>query len=72
MNTQSSSLVSAQELLPAIFGDKDKPSLRWLRGITKQRLIPHLKVGRLVRYDPVQVRVALDRNCLVTARGVAP
>ena len=71
MNTQIDPLLSAEELLPAIFGEKDKPSLRWLRSLTKCRTVPHLKIGRLVRYDPTAVREALKKNCEVKAKGAA-
>ena len=67
-STQPDSLLSADELLPAVFGKKDTPSLRWLRTMTKRRTIPHYKLGRLVRYDPAMVRAALAQNCLVTAK----
>jgi hypothetical protein len=71
MNTQTDPLLSAEELLPIIFGEKNKPSLRWLRSLTKRRTVPHLKIGHLVRYDPTAVREALKKNCEVKAKGAA-
>lgn len=63
-------LVSAEQVLTALFTKETRPSLRWFRSITKQRLIPHFKIGRFVRFDIAQVRAALDRNCLVHGLGL--
>jgi hypothetical protein len=49
--------------------DKPVPSQRTLRGLTRQGIIPHFRIGRLIRYDPRLVRAALERQCLVQAKG---
>lgn len=64
------SLVGAETLLETLFPDpRDRPSLRWLRGMQAKRLIPFRKVGqKFVRFDVAEVRAALDRNFTVTSR----
>lgn len=32
------------------------------------RRIPYFKIGRLVRYDPMLVRDAIERKCLIALR----
>jgi hypothetical protein len=64
-STNRSRLVDGPGLLEAIFEERSRPSLRWLRSMTKARVIPHIKIGRLVRYDVESVRGALEkRNCI--------
>jgi hypothetical protein len=43
-------------------------SLRHLQNLKNRRLIPHIKLGRLVRYDPVAVQRALEK---LTVRELA-
>lgn len=63
------SLVGAETLLESLFPDeRDRPSLRWLRKLQAQRLIPFKKVGRLVRFDVGEVRAALDRQFSIATR----
>ncbi len=62
-------LLSAADLLVAAFGPNSKPSIRWLRNITKRRLVPHLRIGRLIRYDLSKVKEALAANCTINAKG---
>ncbi len=50
-------LVDAVGLLEILFEKKNRPSLRWLRN--QQNNLPHAKIGRLVFFDPEQVRAKL-------------
>ena len=62
-------LVDAEGLLAALFDPQTRPSLKWLHRQRKRKLIPFFRLGRYIRFDPVLVRQALDRDCLVTARN---
>jgi hypothetical protein len=53
-------LVTGERLLELIFDEGSRPSVRWLHNQKKRRVIPYLKVGRLVRYDPDRVRETLN------------
>lgn len=68
MNTSiAEKLVDAEGLRSILF---DPPaSLRWIRKQQKCRTIPFVKIGRLVRFNPVEVRAALDRKFTVRPRG---
>ena len=56
----SSRYVDAAKLLEILFDDGCRPSLRWLREQQAARKIPFVKIGRLVFFDPVAVKAALD------------
>jgi len=67
-----SGLVGALTLLELLFPDEaTRPSLRWLRHQQAKRLIPYLKIGRLVFFDPVQVRLAFDSQFKVESIGLS-
>lgn len=56
-------LVDGPRLLETLFPNEAcRPSLRWLRDQQKRNVIPFLKIGRLVFFDPPQVRAALAEN----------
>jgi len=63
-------LVTAEELLPIIWpNEKSRPSLRWLRTQQDNRAIPYVKMGRLVFFDPEQVRAAIaDKHTIKTKK----
>ena len=61
-------LVSAGQLLDALFDPDCKPSLRWLRTQTKSKAIPHIRIGHLVFFDVDMVRTALAAKNLVRHR----
>lgn len=61
-------LVDANGLLEALFDESSRPSLRWLRQMQKQRKIPYVKLGHLVRFDIDAVRAALEEDCTVHSR----
>jgi hypothetical protein len=51
-----SKLVDAPQLLEAVFAPECRPTVRWLRSQVASRSLPFCRVGRLVFFDPVQVR----------------
>lgn len=61
-------LVDGPGLLAALFEEATRPSLRTLARWTKSKFVPYYRVGRLVRFDPVQVRAALDAGSCVPAK----
>jgi len=65
-------LVSAEQMLDAVFAPECKPSLRWLRTQTKTRAIPHIRIGHLVFFDVEMVRSALAGKRLIRGRTLAP
>jgi hypothetical protein len=63
------SLVDAKALAVALFPDPaSRPCLRTIRRWQDLRLIPYLKVGKKVFFDPVQVRRALDARFTISAK----
>lgn len=61
-------LVGGKELLKLIWPNAEsRPSLRWLRDQQSKRTLPYVKCGRLVFFDPVKVRKALDKRFTVEA-----
>ena len=50
-------LIQAEQLLAEIWPDESaRPSIRWLRGQQEKRQIPHVRLGRLVYFNPDEVR----------------
>lgn len=66
---QSEKLVDRAGLLAALFDENTRPSIRTLDRWVKKKQIPCFRIGRFVRFDPAQVRQALERRCLVTSRA---
>jgi hypothetical protein len=67
--TGNHGLVDALGLAEALCPDpRSRPCLRTVRQWQKMRLIPFLKLGKKVLFDPVQVRRALDARFTVNAR----
>lgn len=67
-NAIVNTLVNAEGLLKELFPDEQsRPSVRWLRMQQKARAVPYVKWGRLVMFDPVQVRAKLEKKNLVQA-----
>jgi hypothetical protein len=67
----SPSLVNAADLLRDLFPSIDsRPSLRWLRRMQARGLVPFKKIGRLVFFDPEEVRRALDRQFSIHAKNL--
>ena len=70
--TVKGKLVSAEQLLEAVFAPECKPSLRWLRTQTKAKAIPHIRIGHLVFFDVEMVRTALTNKRLIRGRTPQP
>jgi hypothetical protein len=70
MNTQAtlitergpSKLVNATNLLEILFDEDSRPSLRSLRTWTSTRIIPSVRIGRLIFYDLAAVQAALSKR----------
>ena len=62
-------LVDAHGLLEALFDEKSRPSLRWVRKMQSQRKFPYYKLGHLVRFDVEEVRKALRENWTIHPRS---
>jgi hypothetical protein len=56
-------LLSAADLLIEIWPNPNsRPSLRWLREQTARRMLPYIKMGHKVFFNPIKVRQALEKN----------
>ena len=58
-NCPRSQMVDAQTLLEILFDDRSRPSLRSIRSWTRNKVIPCIRCGGLVFYEPDEVRLAL-------------
>ncbi len=67
--TGKSKLVRAEQMLDAVFAPECKPSLRWLRTQTKAKVVPCIRVGRLVFFDLDAVRAALAGKQVARGQG---
>lgn len=66
---QTRRLVGAKQCSAEIFGDSpDAPCYRWWQYQMKRGIIPYYRIGRLVWFDPDEVREALAENCRVGAK----
>jgi hypothetical protein len=63
-----SQLVDAEGLLAALFDEKCRPKLLWVRERQRDRSIPYIKVGRRVFFDVEEVRNALHARHTIKAR----
>jgi hypothetical protein len=61
--------VDARKLLEILFAPECRPSVRWLRTQQAARKIPFVKISRLVFFDPVVCKAALDAKAV--KRGAA-
>jgi len=67
--TPAPGLTDARGLTEALCPDpRARPSIRTVRRWQEMRLIPFLKIGKKVMFDPVQVRRALDARFTISAR----
>jgi len=64
-------LVDGPKLLEVLFDPESRPSLRWLRKMQREKRIPYIKIGHLVRFDVDEVRKALDEKWTVRSKGRA-
>jgi len=70
--TTNTKWVNGEQLLELLFEETSRPSLRWLRLQQKRKVVPYIKIGRLVRYDPARVREILARRFTVNVDITAP
>jgi hypothetical protein len=68
MNEAKIQLWDAAALRENLWPENCRPSMRWIREQTRRRAIPSIKWGRLVWYNPDQVRAAIEKRT-VNARG---
>lgn len=61
-------LVDGPKLLEVLFDPDSRPSLRWLRKMQREKRIPYIKIGHLVRFDVEEVRRALDEKWTVRSK----
>ena len=67
--TRTRRLIGAKQCSAEIFGDSsDAPCYRWWQYQMKRGIIPFYRIGRLVWFDPDEVRQALAQNCRVAAK----
>lgn len=60
---QTIGLVTGPRLLEILFPDKkSRPSYRWLEENKKAGVIPHKKLGRLLRFDVEEVKAAINEQ----------
>jgi hypothetical protein len=60
--------VPGEVLLATLWPDEEtRPTLRWLRKMTKLRALPFLKLGNRVWFDPARVRRHLEKQFTVEA-----
>lgn len=58
--------VPGEVLLATLWPDEEsRPTLRWLRKMTKLRALPFLKLGNRVWFDPARVRRHLEKQYTV-------
>jgi hypothetical protein len=60
--------VRGEQLLEALFEPTIRPSLRWLRAQQAARALPFVKVGRLVFFDPIAVKLHWESKRTIKAR----
>lgn len=65
---RSNQLVDAKGLLSILFEESCRPSLRWLRTLQYQRVIPHVVLGRRIFFDVDAVRSVLAQRWTVKSR----
>jgi hypothetical protein len=63
-------LVKAERLIETVFDEGSRPSLRTLRGWTKAKAIPFVRIGHGVWFNPDEVRRALSNRHTIKAKGL--
>jgi hypothetical protein len=53
--------VRGPELLKILWGPESRPSMRTLSRMKERRMIPYVRLGRGLYYDPNEVKKALDQ-----------
>lgn len=61
-------LVNAQQCIAALFPNEDTaPCIRTFWNWKSKRWIPYVKMGKIVAFDPVEVRKAIDKKFTINA-----
>ncbi len=68
MKVDTSKLVDAQGLLEALFDERFRPTVRWVRLQQKKRNIPFIKWGHYVFFNVEEVRTHLERLKTIRAK----
>ena len=55
-------LINAEKLREVVFDPECRPSMRSIREWTRLRILPHVRIGRLIYFDPEEVRAALGKK----------
>ena len=67
-NPNELALVPGEVLLATLWPDEQtRPTLRWLRKMTKTKCLPFIKMGNRVWFDAGRVRRHLDKKFTVEA-----
>ena len=67
-NLEQAGMVDGPRLLEALFPNQVcRPSLRWLR--TNQDSLPHVRIGRLIWFNPQQVKTHLEARAMCKVKG---
>lgn len=57
-------LVDAVRLIELLFEPECRPSIRSIRNWSGSGIIPHVRVGHLIYFDPVAVKAALAKQTI--------
>jgi len=60
--TPEGTLVDAETLIKMLFKPECRPTVRWLRSRQERKEIPFVKLGRLVFFEPEQVKQVLFKK----------
>ena len=67
-NLEQAGMVDGPRLLETLFPNQVcRPSLRWLR--TNQDSLPHVRIGRLIWFNPQQVKAHLEARAMCKVKG---
>jgi hypothetical protein len=68
LQNTSKQLVNAQQCIAIVFPNEDSaPCIRTFWGWKAKRWIPCVKMGKIVVFDPVEVRKAIDKKFTINA-----
>lgn len=68
MMINTAKLVDAKQLLVVLWEPDSRPCLRWLRTQTKNRALPHIKMGGRVFFEVDAVREAIKKKKTIHAK----
>jgi hypothetical protein len=62
MTETAPKLIDAEKLRQDLFEPDCQPSMRTIREWQRLRIIPSVRLGRLIFFDPVEVRAVLNKR----------